>query len=110
MSSMLDITPIPLPIPTEMVTLKDLLLQTPSLCVLVIVVGMFLRFMERQRKDYTTLIGRLHEEHIDARSSTREVMGQNAHAILEVTKAIHVLAEVTRQCNPGFKNPIPSKP
>lgn len=89
-----------LPLAHDMVTLKDLLLQTPSLGVLVIVVGMFLRFMERQRKDNNILIARLHDEHVDARAATREVMAQNAHAILEVTKAIHVLAEVTRQCSP----------
>jgi hypothetical protein len=87
------------PLPAgSMELIEKLALQVPSLVVLVIVVWLFLRYMNQQRKDFSNLIGRLHEDHLDARKLTREALADNTEAMREISKAVGVIEDMGRSC------------
>lgn len=73
--------------------LKQAAQQTPSLVVLVVVVWMFLRFMDQISARFASEMSALHKDHLDAREQARLALISNSEALSELTKVVAVLKE-----------------
>ena len=67
--------------------IKEALVQAPSLCVLVVVVFLFLRFMERLNQSLQQMMKELTQQHIDERVNSRRVIEENSQVLREFIEA-----------------------
>jgi hypothetical protein len=83
---------------------ENLLLKAPELAALLIVVGMFLKYLvhsnaERGKRDAARdeFIKMMHDDHIEARTESRKALQDNAIATRENTEALQELRTAVNQ-------------
>ena len=67
--------------------IKEALTQAPSLGVLVIVVWLFLRFMERSMQSLQSMMREMHTQHMEAREQSRLVISENSQVMRDFVEA-----------------------
>lgn len=67
--------------------IKEAMVQAPALCVLVVVVFLFLRFMERLNQSLQQMMKELTQQHIDERVNSRRVIEENSQVLREFIEA-----------------------
>lgn len=69
--------------------LKQAAAQLPATVLVIVVVILFLRFIERFMSRQEAFIKQLHDEHVTARQSSRDALIENSEALRELVTTVN---------------------
>ena len=69
--------------------LKQAAVQLPATVLVIVVVMMFLKFIERFMNRQEAFLKQLHDEHLTARNQSREALEENSVAMRELVAVVN---------------------